>query len=294
MLRALTVITALLCLLPALPPGRAQADTTIYTERSLYRNLVVSQDSERRCIRFNPRSKTVQSCFSFKNPDTILFECNRMILGSLYLRPNPRRILMIGLGGGTLASAFSHILPNAEIDVVEIDPAMLRIAKEYFNFRPTPKVRTFVEDGRVYVKRALARGEKYDLVILDAFDDIYIPAHMMTKEFLNEVEQVMSADGVLAANTYCNSKRYDSESATYEAVFGSYFNLKKFWKNTRVIIATKQESLPSEEELKRNARALEKTFLKFGVESSWLLPLFSTDQDWDENARLITDQFVPF
>ena len=294
MVRAITIITALLSLVLGSLSATASADTTIYTEHSLYRTLVVSEDSERRCIRFSPQSSTMQSCFSFKNPDHIMFECNRMILGALYLRPNPRRILMIGLGGGTLASAFSRILPGAEIDVVEIDPAIIHIAKEYFNFRPTSRVHTHIEDGRVYVKRAAARGEKYDLVILDAFDDIYIPTHMMTREFLNEVGQVMTADGVLAANTYCNSRRDDSESVTYQAVFGSYFNLKKFWKNTRVIIATKQETLPSQGTLRRNARALEKTFLRFGVDSSWLLPLFSTDQDWDENARILTDQFVPF
>lgn len=293
MTKAMTRVTVCIWLVLAVLSGLAQADTFIHTERSLYRNIFVSEDDNVRCIRFNNQSSTVLSCFSLKSPDTILFECNKMILGSLYLRPNPRRILMIGLGGGTLATAFSSILPNAELDVVELDPAMVRVAKEYFNFKPTAKVRVLVEDGRVFVKKAVGRGEKYDLIVLDAFGEKYIPSHMMTLEFLREVQKILADDGVLAANTHRAENRYDGESVTYQAVYGTFFNLKKFWKKTRVIIA-KQDGLPSEEVLARNARLLEGKFRKFGVDSSWLLPLFSTEQDWDDKARIITDWYMPY
>jgi spermidine synthase len=292
MIKAITTF-ALLGLVLGMLSGSAQADTTIYTERSLYRNISVTENSETRCIRFSRQSNLMQSCFSFQNPDRLLFECNKMILGALYLRPNPRRILMVGLGGGTLASAFSRLLPGTEIDVVEIDPAMVRVAKQYFNFRPSPKVHVYIEDGRVYVKRAMARGEKYDLVILDAFDELYIPAHMLTRQFLSEVQKVMTDDAVLASNTEARSNRYDSESMTYQTVFGSFFNLKEFWKNSRVII-TKQDGLPSEEVLARNAKALAGKLARYGVESSYLLPLFSSDSDWDKGAPVLTDKYTPF
>jgi spermidine synthase len=271
----------------------AKADTFIHTEKSLYHNIYVSEDEGTRCIRFNSNSSTVLSCFTLKNPENILFDCNRMILGTLYLRPNPRKILMIGLGGGTLTTAFSAVVPGAEIDVVELDPAMVRVAKEYFGFKPTPKIRMIVEDGRVYVKRAIAKGEKYDLIILDAFGERYIPPHMMTHEFLNEVKQVLANDGVVAANTHRAETRYDSESATYHMVFGNFFNLNKPWKKTRVIIA-KPSGLPSQDFLARNARYLDHKLRRLGVDPGWLLPLFSTEQDWDDQARIITDWYTPF
>ena len=271
----------------------AKSETIVYTERSLYRDVIVYENFGTRCMRFGRQSNLQQSCFSLQNPDTILFDCNKMILGALYLRPNPRRILAIGLGGGTVVSALSRILPDSEIEVVEIDPAIVRVAKEYFNFRPTPKVRITVEDGRVFVKRAIERGERYDLVILDAFDEVYIPPHLLTRQFLNEVKKILTADGVLASNTYYYSGRYDNESVTYESVYGKFFNLRKFWRNERVII-TKNDGLPSQQVLARNSKALEKKLLQFGVEASWLLPQFSTEQDWDEDARILTDQFLPF
>jgi spermidine synthase len=66
----------------------------------------------------------------------------------------------------------------------------------------------------------------YDLVLLDAFDADYIPEHMLTREFLQEVKSIMTPDGVIVANTFSDSALYDYESVTYRAVFGAYFNLK--------------------------------------------------------------------
>jgi len=294
MVRAIKIVTVSLLLLAGALSGIASAETVLHTERSLYRNIIVSENFGTRCIRFSRQNNTQQSCFSLSNPDTILFECNKMMLGALYLRPNPRRVLMIGLGGGILASAVSRILPDAEIDVVEIDPAIVRVAKDYFHFQPGPKVRVTVKDGRVFVKRALDKGEKYDLILLDAFGEVYIPTHLMTAQFLNEVKEILAPDGVLAANTYCVGGRYDNESVTYESVYGTFFNLKKYWNNTRVIIAKQDGVLPPHDVLVRNSKALEKKFLQLGVETSWLMQLFSTEKDWDENARVLTDLFVPF
>ncbi len=76
------------------------------------------------------------------------------------------------------------MLPNAQLDIVEIDPAVDRVARKYFGFKPAAKTRVFVEDGRVFVKRAGRQKPNYDLVMLDAFAEDYIPEHMLTKEFL--------------------------------------------------------------------------------------------------------------
>ena len=294
MAKASKIITITLVLVLSALSGVAAAETVLHTERSIYRNIVVSDNFGTRCLRFSRLNNAQQSCFSLENPQQILFESNKMLLGALYLRPNPRKILMIGLGGGVLASAVSRVLPEAEIDVVELDPAIVRVAKEYFHFQTSAKLRVTVSDGRVFVKRALERGEKYDLVLLDAFGEERIPCHLMTTQFLAELKGVVTADGVVAAHTFRIEESYDSESATYEAVYGTFFNLIKFWNNSRVILATKDGWLPSQAQLTKNAKALEKKFQPLGVKSSWLLPLFSTDKDWDDSARLLTDQYVPF
>ena len=130
---------------------------------------------------------------------------------------------------------------------------------------------------------------KYDLIMLDAFDHEYIPEHLLTKEFLSEVKKVMMPGGVLAANTWSASRLYDHESATYESVFGRFFNLRL---NSRVILV-KYDGLPSRLEITKNARALEARLKPFGVGADFLLPLFSTDRDWRIDAKILTDQYSP-
>jgi spermidine synthase len=270
-------------------PFRVTAETVLHAERSLYRKVTVYENGDERCMRFTKQTSARQSCISLKNPDSLVFDYTKMMLGALYLQPKPDKILLIGLGGGTLASTLSRILPKAKIDTVEIDPAVVRVAQKYFNFRITPAVTVSEEDGRVFVKRAIRKGVKYDLIILDAFDHDYIPEHLLTQEFLREVKKVMTSGGVLAANTWSSSRLYDHESATYESVFGRFFNLRL---GSRVII-TKNDELPSKTTLIKNAKALEAGLRPFGVRSDFLLPLFSVDRDWRRDARILTDQYSP-
>ncbi|NTV72563.1 MAG: fused MFS/spermidine synthase, partial [Azonexaceae bacterium] len=141
---------------------------------------------------------------------------------------------------------------------------------------PQKNITVFEEDGRVFVRRAIKKGYKYDLVLLDAFDHEYIPEHLLTREFLEDVKKTILPGGVLAANTWATSRLYAHESVTYQSVFGEFFNLKYI---SRVIL-TKQDGLPSMEVIKKNSDALDDKLKRFGVEASWLLPLFSTRRDW--------------
>lgn len=267
----------------------ATAETLVHTERSLYRNIIVYESDGERCMRFTKQPTSRQTCISLKDPDYLVFNYTKMMLGALYLQREPNKILIIGLGGGTLPSTLSKIFPKAQIDSVEIDPAVVRVAKKYFNFRVTSFMNVFEEDGRVFVKRAGRRGIKYDFIILDAFDHDYIPEHLLTQEFFKEVKMIMTPEGVLAANTWSQSRLYDHESTTYESVFGRFFNLRT---GSRVILV-KNDGLPSMDTIDKNARSFETRFKPFGVGADYLLPLFSLKRDWRIDARILTDQYSP-
>jgi len=281
---------SMLCMLPVLGvSGFADAETIIHKERSLYRDITVYEEAGTRCMRFTRRLSARQTCVSLKNRDQLVFNYTKMVLGALYLNPNPQKVLIIGVGGGTLPTTLSSMFLTAKIHAIEIDPAVIRVAKKYFDFKPGKNITVFEEDGRVFVKRAMKKGYKYDLVILDAFDHEYIPEHLLTKEFLEEVKKTILPGGVLAANTWATSNLYDHESVTYESVFGKFFNLKYL---SRVILA-KQDGLPSVDVIKMNSDALDDKLQRFGVEARWLLPLFSTKRDWRTDVRVLTDQYSP-
>jgi spermidine synthase len=273
--------------LPAAPI--VKAETVVHTERSLYRQIIVYDEEGLRCMRFTRVALGRQSCILLAEPRRIMFDYLRMMVGALYLKPAPRSILVIGLGGGTMVDVLQQALPEARIDAVEIDPAVVRVAGRYFGFNAGPNVRVHEEDGRVFVKRALREGRRYDVVMLDAFDHEYIPEHLLTQEFLQEVKRVLAPDGVLAANTFSTSRLYDHESATYASVFGRFFNLKG---RNRVVLA-RMDGLPPSDALRRNAERLQPTLAPFGIDSRWLLGLFDTTQDWPADARVLTDRYSP-
>lgn len=270
--------------------GSVRADEVVlHTERSLYRTIVVYDDDGQRCMRFTRQSTARQSCMALADPHRILFDYLRMMLGALYVVPEPRRILVIGLGGGTLVDTLQRVLPAAHIDAVELDPAVVRVAQRYFGFQPGPNVQVHEQDGRVFVKRALRSGQKYDLVMLDAYDHEYIPEHLLTQEFLREVQGLLAPGGGVAANTFSSSRLYDHESTTYASVFGRFFNLKR---RNRVIIARAGE-LPDNDTLRRNAERWQGALAPAGVDSGWLRGLFDTTADWRADARVLTDRYSP-
>ena len=262
----------------------------LHSERSLYREVLVYETGDVRCICFT-RSCRIgrQTCQDVKHPGRIVMNYPQMMLSSLFVKPEPKSVLIIGLGGGTIPRALHELAPQARIDVVEIDPAVVKVARRYFDLGDNDELNVIEADGRVLVKRALREQKSYDLIMLDAFDHEYIPEHLLTKEFLQEVKALLAPGGVLAANTFSSSRLYDHESATYASVFPEFFNLKR---ENRVIIAA-NGPLPDPDQLRINSKRFEQALSSFGISASKLLPLFSRKQDWERDARVLTDQYSP-
>ena len=282
----------LLLLLLATAGTAAQAQMSLlHSERSLYREVLVYEEDGTRCMCFTRQCRIGrQSCVDPRNPQRFALNYTRMMLaGTLFASEQPRRILIVGLGGGSIPTALRQLLPEAQIDVVEIDPAVTRVARKFFDFRDGPLLRVAEVDGRVYVKRAAREGRQYDVILLDAFDHEYIPEHLLTKEYLAEVKALLAPQGVLVANTFSSSKLYDHESTTYASVYGSFYNLKR---ENRVIVA-RLGSLPTADELKVRAARYEAALKTYGVDSTALLGLFSSRVDWNTSARVLTDQYSP-
>jgi spermidine synthase len=269
---------------------------TIHSERSLYRNILVEEDNGLRCLKFNVRSaKTQQSCMLVDDPQRLVFNYTKMLFSSLLINPNPKSILIIGLGGGTMSNVLHQIYPKASITNVEIDPAVIKVARNYFGFFENKNITAVAQDGRIFVKRAAIKKQQYDWIILDAFNGDYIPEHLMTQEFLQEVKNLLSDNGVLAANTFSVSDLYNYESATYKAVFGDFFNVKNNNNSNRIILAS-AKALPKADIIAQRAKALKQKLSPFNVnitEISRKMISTATTQDWPPASPLLTDQYSP-
>lgn len=255
--------------------SKASGARLIHEEPSEFSPVVVYEAHGQRCFSFETLDQSGrQTCININDPDKLVFEYTRMMVSALFVLPRPQSILIVGLGGGTLPSALAKLLPNATIDSVEIDPAVVRVAQTYFGYTPGPKQRIFIEDGRQFIQNALHQGKEYDMVMLDAFDADYIPGHLLTVEFFQEIKKLLAKNGVVVANSFVGSRFYDEESATYASVFGSFFNVTSRIDGNRVIIAQK-EGLISDEQLERNAHALAARLAPLGVDVQNALARYS-------------------
>jgi spermidine synthase len=268
-------------------------DVVIHKEKSLYRNIVVSEKAGRRCLVFSvKRQQRNQTCIDIDDPTHIIFPYVRMIFAGLLVNPEPTRGLMIGMGGGTISSVLTSIYPDLTMDLVEVDQAVVKVATDYFGFRKTDQIDVHVTDGRVFTRRALLRKEQYDLIILDAFTGEYIPEHLMTVEFLENVKSLLTPDGIVIANTFWGSSLYHHESVTYSTVFGPVFSLKMPGTGNRVIVASTME-LPDRKTLMANAMMLKPDFERYKLDLRKYVPNMNRDPDWKTDKRPLTDQYAP-
>lgn len=278
----------LLMLLPASAEARV-----VHSERSVYRNILVTEERGQRCLKFSVRREEHdQSCQYTADPQRLVFPYARMMFTSLLVQPRPKRILLVGLGGGSIPEVLHRLLPDSEIDIVEIDDAVVRVAHRYFGFRASPRMRVHVQDARVFVKRALLRKESYDIILLDAFTGDYIPEHLMTREFLLECKQLLTPSGVLAANTFAISQLYHHESTTYQAAFGAVMSVRVPSSLNRILLVSRAP-LPRREHLLARARGFAPTMARHAIEIEEFAAVATTAVDWQRDARVLTDQYSP-
>jgi len=291
----LYAFSLIICIAPIFLSAQVSAEI-IHNERSLYRNIIVEDTGDLRCLRFNVKnSQSSQSCFLKSNPQSLVFNYTKLLFSALLVNNQPERILIIGLGGGTMSNTLQQIFPQSRIDNVEIDPSVIKVARQYFGFFENEKVKTYTQDGRIFIKRALLKKQKYDWIIFDAFNGDYIPEHLLTKEFLTETKRLLSENGVLTSNTFSSSKLYAHESATYQSVFGEFLNVRNKKNNNRIILVSSQQ-LPSDKDLLQRIEGLKYQLSPFNIDIAAIyssMASSNTHQDWPKKTRLLTDQFAP-
>jgi spermidine synthase len=114
---------------------------------------------------------------------------------------NISSVLCIGMGVGIVPMEFAR--RGVQVEVVEINPAIVPVASNYFGFEPS-RVQLHVGDGRHYLKRCT---RQFDAVVLDAFLGDSSPSHLMTREAFAEIKRVLAPGGVLTINTFGELER---------------------------------------------------------------------------------------
>ncbi|HOJ42671.1 MAG TPA: fused MFS/spermidine synthase [Syntrophorhabdaceae bacterium] len=165
----------------------------------------------------------IHSYVALNNPYHIEYEYERIysdVLKWKFKKDERFKSLTIGGGGYTFPRYMEVYYPNADIDVVEIDPEVTKIVYSHLGLPKNTRIRSFNEDGRWYVMNC---KEKYDLIFTDAYNDLSIPYHLTTKEFLQQLKDIMKPNGLLMSNIIDNFQKgafLPSYMKTLAEVFG--------------------------------------------------------------------------
>ena len=144
---------------------------------------------------------------------------------AFFYRPETLSVAVIGGGGYCLPKYLLAMRPEVKIDVIEIDPGVTAVAKEFFELKDDPRLRIFHEDARRFLRRTKDDAEKYDMIFGDAFNSNYsVPFHLLTKECLEEISDRLNGDGIYMMNVIASAegpkhKLFQAFHRTFSEVF---------------------------------------------------------------------------
>jgi spermidine synthase len=248
--RLLAALAATLPMYGSAPAGE------IYQVTSAYHHIRVVEEGGYRILCFDDAT---ESRIALQDPWRGHYEYTEYFHMPWLWNTNLGRVLMIGLGGGSAQRAFEHYYPQVTVDTVELDPVVVRVARNYFAFEESERQRVFVEDGRLFLRRSTGR---YDLIILDAYVQgrygSSIPQHLATKEFFELVRNHLTTNGVFADNVIgtLNNWHAGIVGATYRTLKTVFPQVYLFPARTSlnvVLLATKASVLPDLNGLRRRA-----------------------------------------
>ena len=263
-------------------------EKVLYEKDSLYNRIVVSEDLDARYLRFG--YGFIQSAMTRGDPTFLRIPYTAYLMMGLSFT-QPKRALLVGLAGGAMVRLIRHLRPDLALDVVEIDPAVVLVAKRYFGIGEDDKLKIIVSDGRVFAKRAYTT---YDWIILDAFHSDTVPHHMTTVEYFRELGGILSPGGCVTVNIAPLGPGilYLALIRTFTVAFNQVYIYQVPNRGNIVVVGSNEESRRGGAVIARQLQALK-------AEAGESLSYLQVDRPLlDQNptvigAPLLTDDFAP-
>jgi spermidine synthase len=202
----------------------------------------------------------VESQVDLARPHRLMLSYYRAMFASLLFVPPPfdssRRTLLIGLGGGAMVHFMNHVFPKMHLDVVELNPSVIRLAYDVFGLRPNvPTTRIVQADAFDFVRRAPSAS--YDVVMMDAFlhptegtDATGVPLHLKTNAFTRDLKRLLVPNGVAVFNLNDGPQTAD-DLANLRAVFPVTYTMVRG--GNIIVVALSTRSIPTSETLSSRA-----------------------------------------
>lgn len=148
----------------------------------------------------------LQSRMSLSAPHILLLPYTQYMMFSLLLTEQLQNVLLIGLGGGSLVRFLHHHFPECTIDAVEHSDHVIKLAKGYFQLPDNSRVRIHCRDGKKFLTDTSLRRQ-YDLILIDAFDEEGMAAHIYDGRFFQHCAAALPPQGILCCNIWSGIPR---------------------------------------------------------------------------------------
>lgn len=164
--------------------------------------------------------EAIQSGLRIDEPDRLELDYVRAMMAFLLFCPRPRDILMVGLGGGSMARFVHQRMHETRVAVVEISPEVVAVARQHFHFpADDDRLEVVIGDGAEIVPR---RPASADVLVVDGFEDGETPEALCTEDFYDAAFASLRDGGVMVVNFMADARKMDAYLARIERAFGRY------------------------------------------------------------------------
>jgi spermidine synthase len=228
--------------------------TVLHVAKSSGGLLIVSEDDEgRRYLQFGWVGG-LQSVVWPGFPLRLELDYTRAMVAALAFVPEPRRILVVGVGGGAVPMFLRAVLPEAHIDAVDLHPEVLDLARRYFGFREDAALHAHAADGRRFIEDP---GPPYDLILLDAYGTRGIPPPLATREFLLAARARLAPGGAVVGNVLTPAGKHVSSMAQlWQESFAQLYAFSVMESANQILIGLAHTKRHSRSELMARAASL--------------------------------------
>ncbi|MDQ7851196.1 MAG: fused MFS/spermidine synthase [Armatimonadota bacterium] len=195
-------------------PSPAAEPKIVFEKDSAYHRIRVEDYSTVRFLRFD---RSFQGGMYLHDPFESPFKYTDYAHLAWVFHPDIRRVLVVGLGAGSIPKRFWRDYPGVTVESVELDPVVVDVARRFFEVKEDARQRVSVQDGRAFVRRSDAR---YDLIVMDAYYAEGIPFHLATREFFELARSRLTPQGLIAANIV--GALEGGESKLFRALYKTY------------------------------------------------------------------------
>jgi len=216
----------------------------IFQKKTKHNDIIIVEKDNNRILRFKcsdkDNSNLDQSGISLSEPYFHVFDYTFLSMYSFIFVNNPSKILIIGLGGGVMPKEISRYFPKVEIDIIEIDEEMPQIASKYFNFNPSQYTKIHIGDAYNVIQ---SLDTKYDIIIVDAFDNNYIPKNIQKMVFIKNIHFSLKDNGVVAWNTFPLDNTYKDHINNIFGIFEYIYLLRGIRNNFSYMFFTLKNNI---------------------------------------------------